>query len=254
MYTNSYIFRFATIMVVIVAAVLTTVATILKPMQKTNKKAEKMQAILSAANIDVERSKAIETYQNNLLAEMTLNLNGEIESIYEGNEKGITRGAKRAFDINMKKMLDKLKRYEKGNLEQAPHLPLMIIESKQGDSLFVIPVRGKGLWGPIWGDIALKSDLNTIKGASFDHDSETPGLGAEISIDMFSDQFKGTKIFNEQGDFTSVKVVKGGVENSSVPKKHGVDAISGGTITSNGVSKMLEDCISNYLSYIKKHQ
>jgi Na+-transporting NADH:ubiquinone oxidoreductase subunit C len=254
MYTNSYIFRFATIMVVLVAAILTAVATVLKPMQEANRKAEKMQAILSAADIDVERDQAIETYNKKLLAEKTLDLEGKIHSVYLGKEQGFEKGDKRAFEINMKKLMDKLNRYEKGELQEAPHLPLMIIEGKQGDSLFVIPVRGKGLWGPVWGNIALKKDLNTIKGASFDHKGETPGLGAEINTDMFSDQFKGTKIFNDQGEFTSVKVVKGGVENSSIPKVHGVDGISGGTITSNGVSDMLDDCLSNYLPYIKKHQ
>lgn len=249
--SNSYIFRFATIMVVLVAAILTAVATMLKPMQEANKKAEKMQAILSSADIQVERDEAIDTYQNKLLAEYSITLDGKIDNVYKGKEED---EAGRAFNINMKTMLDELNRYKSGNLSEPPLLPMFVIESKKGDSLFVIPVRGKGLWGPVWGNIALKKDLNTIKGASFDHQGETPGLGAEINTDMFSDQFKNTKIFNDQGEFVSVQVIKGGVENSKVPPKHGVDAISGGTITSNGVSDMIENVLSYYLPYIKKHQ
>lgn len=251
--SNSYIFRFAIIMVVLVAAILTAVATLLKPMQEANKNAEKMQAILSSANINVERSEAIDTYKEQLLAEYTVSLDGEIVSTYKSGEESAD-DPNRAFNINMKKLLDKLKRYKKGDLSEAPDLPLYVLKSTEGDSLFIIPVRGKGLWGPIWGNIALKKDLNTVVGASFDHDGETPGLGAEINTDDFSNQFKGKKLFNEENEFVSIDVVKGGVENSSVPPEHGVDAISGGTITSDGVSDMIEDVIKNYLPFIKKHK
>ncbi|MFO8054027.1 MAG: NADH:ubiquinone reductase (Na(+)-transporting) subunit C [Bacteroidales bacterium] len=252
--SDSYIFRFATIMVIIVAAVLTTVATLLKPLQEDNKRAEKMQAILSAANIHASRDESINIYKDRLLKEYAINLEGEIVSTYEGQSGELIRGAERPFEINMKELKNKLNRYEKGELDQPPPLPLFMIEGKQGDSLYVIPVRGKGLWGPIWGNIALKNDLNTIEGASFDHAGETPGLGAEINTRDFSEQFKDTEIFNENGDFVSVKVVKGKVENSSIPAEHGVDAISGGTITSNGVSEMIENGIRYYLPYIQKHK
>lgn len=251
--SNSYIFRFAIIMVVLVAAILTAVATLLKPMQEANKNAEKMQAILSSANINVERSEAIDKYKEKLLAEYTISLDGEIVYTYKGDKES-ENNPKRAFNTNMKKLLDELKRHKKGDLDKAPNLPMYVLEGNQGDSLFIIPVRGKGLWGPIWGNIALKKDMNTVVGASFDHDGETPGLGAEINTDEFSDQFKGKKLFNEQNEFESIDVVKGGVENSSVPPKHGVDGISGGTITSNGVSDMIEDVIKNYLPFIKKHK
>ena len=251
--SNSYIFRFAVIMVVLVAAVLTAVATLLKPMQEANKNAEKMQAILSSANINVERSESIDTYNKQLLAEYTINQEGEIVSTYKGGEEAAD-APDRAFNINMKKLLDELKRYKKGNLSEPPDFPMYVLEGREEDSLFIIPVRGKGLWGPIWGYLAMKKDMNTVVGASFDHDGETPGLGAEINTDEFSDQFKGKKLFNEKGEFVSIDVVKGGVDNSSVPPEHGVDAISGGTITSNGVSDMIKDVIENYLPFIKKHK
>ncbi|MCF8331817.1 MAG: NADH:ubiquinone reductase (Na(+)-transporting) subunit C [Bacteroidales bacterium] len=252
--SNSYIFRFATIMVVLVAAILTAVATILKPMQEKNKDEEKMQAILSSANIEVERDEAINKYKERLLAEYMLDLDGNILSIYQGEEEGFSKGSERAFEIDLKKMLEAIKQFEAGSQQVSPHLPMYVIKDQEGDSLFIIPVRGKGLWGPIWGNIALENDLNTIAGASFDHQGETPGLGAEINTDMFSDRFKNTKIFNDQGKFVSVQVIKGGVENSKISSKHGVDAISGGTITSNGVSDMIENVLSYYLPYIKKHQ
>lgn len=248
--SNSYIFRFATIMVILVAAILTAVATFLKPLQEANRKAEKMQAILSSAGIAVERDQAIDRYNQQLLAEFIIDMDGNVISTYKGEEEA----EERAFRIDMKKLLDRLKRYDNGNLKEQPHLPMFVLKGANNDSLFIIPVRGKGLWGPVWGNIALQSDLNTIKGASFDHKGETPGLGAEINTSSFEDQFIGKEIFNEQGEFVSVEVVKGGVDNSNIPKEHGVDAISGGTITSNGVDDMIEYCIKNYVPYIKKHK
>ncbi len=248
--SNSYIFRFATIMVILVAAILTAVATVLKPLQEANRKAEKMQAILSSAGIEVERDQAIEKYNQQLLVEIVIDMDGNVISTYKGEEQS----DERAFNIDMKKLLDRLKRYDNGTLKEQPHLPMYVLKGTESDSLYIIPVRGKGLWGPVWGNIALKSDLNTIKGASFDHKGETPGLGAEINTPVFEDQFRDKKIFNEQGEFVSVEVVKGGVENSKIPAEHGVDAISGGTITSNGVNDMIEYCLKNYVPYFKKHK
>ena len=117
------------------------------------------------------------------------------------------------------------------------------------------------MWAAIWGNIAFKDDLNTVYGANFSHESETPGLGAEISQPktegkiVFSDQFVGKTIFDATGNFVSVSTVKGGVVNQTkIAAEHGVDAISGGTLTSNGVTNMLYDCLINYVEYIKKNK
>ena len=103
------------------------------------------------------------------------------------------------------------------------------------------------LWGPIWGYIALKEDLNTILGAVFDHKGETPGLGAEISLDWFQEPFQGKTIF-EGDEFVSVKVAKGGAEEDDM---HAVDGISGGTITADGVTAMLEERLGNYVPFFE---
>ena len=117
-----------------------------------------------------------------------------------------------------------------------------------------MPLTGKGLWGPIWGYIAVKSDGKTVNGAVFDHKSETPGLGAEINTPKFMAQFEGKLLFDEQGNFVSIKVVKGGVANSNIKPPYGVDAVSGGTITSQGLEKMLEKSIQPYVPFLKELQ
>ena len=116
---------------------------------------------------------------------------------------------------------------------------------------FIIPLRGKGLWGPIWGYIALRDDINTVYGAVFAHKSETPGLGAEINQGFFQEPFRDKKIFNENNEFVSIKVIKGGAPEGSL---HGVDGISGGTITSDGVTDMLKERVGRYLPYLEKNR
>ena len=125
----------------------------------------------------------------------------------------------------------------------------MFICNKEGKSFYIIPVRGKGLWGPIWGYLCLEGDMNTIYGASFGHKSETPGLGAEIETEKFQKEFTGKKIFDASGNFVSVKVIKGGAAPTNL---HGVDAISGATITSDGVTEMFKRTLNNYIPYFKK--
>ena len=114
------------------------------------------------------------------------------------------------------------------------------------DGRVVIPVTGMGLWGPVWGYLALEKDMNTVAGIIMAHKGETPGLGAEISTPKYQALFVGKQIFD--GDkFVSVKLRKGGAKDPL----HEVDAISGGTKTSDGVSLMLENSLRNYLPLLE---
>ena len=116
------------------------------------------------------------------------------------------------------------------------------------ENFYIISVRGNGLWDEIWGNIALESDLVTVAGASFDHKGETPGLGAEIKDNpKFAEQFKGKRIYDYNGTYTSVVVTKGGVKNP----EYEVDGISGATVTSVGVSEMLNRGIGYYRPYLE---
>ncbi|MBU0487600.1 MAG: NADH:ubiquinone reductase (Na(+)-transporting) subunit C [Bacteroidetes bacterium] len=245
-HSNSYIFRYSAIMVIIVAAMLAATAELLKPKQLDNIRIEKMQFILSSAGIRVEKKDVIPTYNKFITKELGVDLSGNIVSIFQNGKQ--EQGTIRPFEISLKEELDKI---SKGAGDVV--LPLYICNN-DGKTIFIVPVYGKGLWGPLWGNMAFADDMNTVVGATFDHKAETPGLGSEIATTVFQAQFANKQIFDPSGEFVSVSVVKGGVKNSSTPEAHGVDAISGGTITSNAVSKMLHDCLINYVPYFKKDQ
>ena len=231
--SSSFTFIFSSVMVIVVAVLLAAAAIVLGPYQTKNIRLEKMQNILSSIGVTTSREESEKLFNQYIKEQTVLNSKGE----------PVTEKIS-AFDIDLKKELDKARL---GNADKQL-FPLFVFD-KDGKLYYVIPVRGKGLWGPIWGYIALEGDLNTVYGASFGHKGETPGLGAEIETLEFQKQFKGKKIFDNSGNFVSVKLIKGGATSEN---PHGVDAVSGGTITSNGVTEMLQRTISSYLPYFKK--
>lgn len=245
MFSNRYIFIYSTVMVIIVAALLSSTAMFLQPMQQRNLTIAKIQGILSAVNVDATAEDAEELFKQYIKTELAIDQNGQVVSVFKDGV--LEQGEVRAFDINLKKQLYN-KKMDK------PFLSPLYVAEVEGATLYIVPMRGTGLWGPVYGNVAFGSDFNEIVGADFSHDKETPGLGAEIANKEFSDQFIGKTIFNESGKFVSVKAIKGGV--SSLPANehaHGVDAISGGTITSNSVSDMLKNCLENYVLYIQNN-
>ncbi len=231
--SNKATFLFSSVMVVVIAVLLSVAAISLGPYQERNVRIEKMENILSSVGINSTPKDAEKIFAQFITDQIVLNNKGEVVS-----------GEITAFDIDLKKELDKSKT---GDQDKAL-FPLFVCQ-KDGKFFYIIPVRGKGLWGPIWGYISLEGDMNTVYGVSFGHKSETPGLGAEIETERFQQQFKGKKIFNEQGEFVSVKVVKGGTDPANL---HGVDAVSGATITSDGVTEMFKRTLGNYIPYFKK--
>lgn len=245
MYTNGYIFRYAGIMVILAAALLSTTAMLLKPYQDRNMAIEKMGGILISADIKgVETEQTIPMFNKYVTEAIVIDQDGNVIQNYTEASMQDSR----AFSVDMKKELYKKSKNE--NFE----LPLYIVEH-DGVKSYVLPMMGVGLWGPVWGNIALSEDLNTIIGVTFDHKGETPGLGAEITTPMFTDQFIGKQIFDENGKFTSILVVKGGAKTlPDAMQIHAVDAISGGTITSVGVSDMIDNVISSYIPYIEKQK
>ena len=224
---NKYTIIYAAVMVVAVAILLAIAATQLKPFQDANILIEKKQNILKSVNIVSDVKQANDLFSNT------------IKELFIVNSKGV-RVEGDAFKVDLKvehsKPIDQRK------------FPVYVADMGDKGKIFVIPLRGAGLWGPIWGYIALSSDMNTIYGANFDHQGETPGLGAEINTEIFQKPFIGKTIFDQTGLFTSIIIAKAGEKSDPA---HSVDGISGGTITSKGLQKMLYDDLASYQEFFK---
>ncbi|MGL4909345.1 MAG: NADH:ubiquinone reductase (Na(+)-transporting) subunit C [Bacteroidales bacterium] len=234
--SNKYIYIYSLILVVVVALVLSLSATLLKPFQQKNAEIEKKYNILCA----VQKAKEVQSAKNKTLY-IEEEYSKYIVESFALNSFGERLEAD-AFIVDLEKEAEKSMNIRK--------FPVFVCVEDDSSRKFIIPLRGSGLWGPIWGYIALQEDCNTICGVVFDHKSETPGLGAEISSQQFQRQFVGKQLF-EGNNFVSIKLIKGGANRGNLGE---VDAISGGTITGQGLESMLRDVLVNYLSFLQKQQ
>ena len=224
---NTYTILYSAVMVVVVAILLAIAATQLKPFQDANILIEKKQNILRSVNIVADAKQATDLFNQTIKELIIVNSKGEK---VEGD----------AFKVDLK--------VEHSKPVDQRRLPVYIAAMGDKGKVYIIPLRGNGLWGPIWGYVALSSDMNTIYGANFDHSGETPGLGAEINTEKFQKPFIGKTIFDKAGLFTSIVIAKIG---EKADPSHSVDAISGGTITSKALQKMLYDDLSTYQEFFK---
>ncbi len=225
--SNVYTIIYIIVLVVVVGSALALTATALKPLQTDNANADKMKQILAAVHISTDAADAKADFSKYITSQLVI------------NEAGETVGDN-AFDISVEKQ------------SKAPaadrQLPVYVCTTDDGQTKYILPVYGAGLWGPIWGYVAFDADGSTVYGAYFAHQGETPGLGAEIEKPAFSNEFNGKEMI-KSGRFVPVEVVKAGQKPAN-PEADYVDGISGGTITSKGVGAMLDNCLSPYAAFL----
>lgn len=220
--SNNYTIIYASVMVIIVAFLLAFVSSSLKETQNKNVQLDTKKQILSALNIKNVQNVDAE-YQKYIKADMLVTEDG---TLAENTE---------AFATNYEKEAKENKRFH------------VFVAEVNGETKYVFPVYGAGLWGGIWGYVALNGDKDTVYGTYFSHASETPGLGADIAEVFFQKQFEGKRTLENGAVALSV------VKNGKVEKpEFQVDGISGGTITSNGVDAMLKECLSQYIKFLTK--
>ena len=228
--SNSYTIIYSIIIVVLVAFLLAFVFQALKPMQDANVALDKKKQILNSLNIrDLNNEDAAAKYQEVVLADEIIDEQGNVL------EKGEQGGENNGFKLNSAD-------FKNGKLA-------LFVCKVDGQTKYVIPVYGMGLWGAINGYVAINADKSTVFGTYFDHDSETAGLGAEIKDNRaWQNQFQGKKLFAQDPHKIALAVSKK-VEDPATQ----VDGITGATLTSNGVTEMLQTCLGAYMNFLKAH-
>jgi Na+-transporting NADH:ubiquinone oxidoreductase subunit C len=224
--SNTYTMIYAVVTVVLVALLLAFTSQLLRPQQDRNEAINKIRQILASIRITSTNSNAEQLYKDYIVDTYLVDINGNKVS---GD----------AFDTELATELAKP--------VQERRYPVFEAQI-DGKSKYIFCMWGAGLWGPIWGYMALDADKNTVYGVSFGHEGETPGLGAEIEMPTFGQKFVGKKFFNPEGKFTSIAVVKTG---KTAQGQDYVDGISGGTITSQSVDAMLKSSIGAYEPFLK---
>lgn len=227
--SNAYTIIYITVMVLIVGTALAFTAMQLKPKQQENASADKMGQILQSVHMPADRATVVADFNKYITSQLVVNSKGD-------EMQGVE-----AFDVNVA--------VEAKKPVEERLLPVYVCQLPDAGTKYILPVAGMGLWGPIWGYVAFNADGTTIYGAFFDHQGETPGLGAEITKPEFTKQFEGLKVFKDDA-FVPVEVVKKGQKPTG--NADYVDGISGGTITSKGVGAMLDDCLTPYEAYLAR--
>ena len=237
---NTYTVIFAAVMVVVVGALLASFASGLSGRIEENERYAKQQNILYAMGINDngEGSSVNFIPTDEVEAKFTTYIKEQL--VIEGDK--ITKNDE-AFLIDVKKQLILAQKGEDSKL------PLFIGE-KDNKKSYVIPMYGKGLWDAIWGFIALDETM-TVQGVYFDHKGETAGLGANIKMRYFMDDFEGETILNGT-QYAGVKVAKGNNDPlNKIKDDNEVDALAGATITGNGVAAMIKESVDLYKGYLE---
>lgn len=240
---NSYTVIFAIIMVVVVGSVLAGVAQGLRDRIKENERFEKQQNILYTMGINNNKDKSDISFVPANEVEEAFHTYIKKQLVIQGNE--ITEDEE-AYLIDVK--LEENKAKEDKTYQR--RLPLFVGE-KDGKTIYIVPMRGNGLWDAIWGFMAIDDDFK-VEGVFFDHAGETPGLGANIKTRFFMDTFKGEDLM-EGNTFRGITVAKGNNDPANNRKEdHKVDAIAGSTITGDGVTAMIKKDVAMYIPHLKK--
>lgn len=227
---NLYTITYIVVLAVAVGAALAFTSMSLKDKQQANADADKMRQILASVHVVAENGDVIGDFKKYIVDRYVVDNNGEK-----------IPGDAFAVDVAA----------QAGEHDPAKReLPVYVCDLGAGGIKYILPVYGAGLWGPIWGYIALDADGSTVYGAYFAHQGETPGLGAEIEKPAFSDQFNSSLRMFKDGRYLPVSVVKAGQKPQG--DEDYVNGISGGTITSKGVGTMLNNCLTPYESFLRK--
>ncbi|MEN8667156.1 MAG: Na(+)-translocating NADH-quinone reductase subunit C [Flavobacteriaceae bacterium] len=237
---NTYTIIFASVMVVVVGALLAYLASALSAKISENERLEKQQNILYAMGVNENEGAGSVNFVSTDQVAQTFSTFIKEQIVLEGDQ--ITTDDN-AYLIDLKK--------EEANAKagKTRRLPVFIGE-KDNKKYYIIPMRGKGLWDAIWGFVALDNQM-VVQGVYFDHKGETPGLGANIKQRYFMDDFIGESIMSN-GRYAGITVAKGNNDpTNEIKDDNEVDALAGATITGDGVSAMIKQSVALYEPYFK---
>jgi len=221
--SNVYTIVYAAVMVIIVAFLLAFVSSSLKDRQDNNVRKDVKKQILAALNIDATDANVDAIYDQVIT-----------DNLLNGTE--LTPVPSEQFKTSYNSEI------KSGNYH------VFVAKLENGEKKYVFPVYGAGLWGPIWGYVSVSEDKNSsVYGVSFNHESETAGLGGEITNKKkFQEQFKSKRVLDETGNVALTVVKNGTIQN----KYYQCDGIAGATLTSNGVGAMLLESLGNYKDFL----
>lgn len=242
-------FKVAILLCLTCSVVVSALAVGLNPIQKANKDAFRQQSVLDAAQLWQGEGKPADLFER-YMEPVGLDFEDDkLEDIDEpdnpkfNTEQSLQNDALHD-DIPPLEDIAGIKEVEKFTVfyrvKESAAKKIETVEDADGSVVLVLPIRGKGLWSTLYGYLALKVGLNQgpeaieVVGLTFYKHGETPGLGGEVENELWKGKWPGKKVFNADWE-VKLAVSKG----TNIPEQYRVDALSGATLTSNGVTNML---------------
>ncbi|NVJ47713.1 MAG: NADH:ubiquinone reductase (Na(+)-transporting) subunit C [Cytophagia bacterium] len=241
--SNTYIIVFSLILTVVLGGLLSGVSQVLGPAQKKAVDLDTKKQILGAIPAEKAALQSMTPEQilarySEVISSVVADYNGNLVTTNEKGEPIVAENVN--IEKNYKKPVDQ-------------RVFPVFKYSENGEEAYIVPTFGAGLWDAIWGYVAIAPDLETIIGVSFDHKGETPGLGARITTDEVQARYQGKEMYDAQGEFVSIEMVKGENHSDSELGANKVDGMAGATLTANGVNSMLKNYLGYYQSYFDKN-
>lgn len=255
----------AALLCIVCSIVVSTAAVALKSEQVKNKLLDKNTNILAAAGMLEEGRSVAEVFEERLEVKLVNLDTGEYltqENATEDWEKAALANPVRYDQRKAAKTKGENEILE-GSIDkasikrQAKYATVYLAKNDQGEfDTIILPVHGYGLWSTLYGFLALKTDATTVVGLGFYEHGETPGLGGEVDNPKWKSLWPGKKVFDEQGE-VDIRLIKGSVDPSAPDAEHKVDGLAGATLTSNGVTNLIqfwlgENGFGPYLAKVKK--
>lgn len=229
---------------VVCSIVVSSAAVILKPIQTKNKLLDRNKNILAAAGIykEDEHSKSdiaplfsqftvkiVDLEKGRFLSESELqNLNIDAEKYEQRKASKVP-----ALSDKLAKKIDIA-----GISRRAKYATVYLVEGDSGIDRIVLPIHGYGLWGTLYGFMALEGDGNTVTGLGFYEHKETPGLGAKVDTADWKAIWPGKRVYDDEG-MVAIDLIKTKVDHSKAENIHKIDSLSGATLTSVGVENLV---------------
>ncbi len=234
----TYIVLFAVAVCLVCSLFVSTAAVALKERQEINKELDQQLKVLNVTGIikegeAAERTAIVEKFK----AHVTPRIIDLAQGAAVDTDPATVNVRKALSDPALRTKLDR-------NSAQVPYAPKLAkvyeidLDGDKRMDLLVLPIFGKGLWSTLWGFLAVERDGNTIKGITYYEHGETPGLGGEVDNARWKGLWPGRKVYDAQGEVAIA--VKKGQAGTVADDPHHVDGLSGATITSQGVTHMLE--------------
>lgn len=247
---TAYVVFVALAVCLVCSVLVSATAVYLKPLQAANKLADRQRNVLEVTGLmgpGVDVKKIFDERIETKIVDLSTGEYADNIDPVSFEQRDAARDPKTSIKVPSDEDIADIKR-------RSNYAEVYLVNDKQGKlQSIVLPIHGYGLWSTMYGFLALEPDANTVIGLKYYEQGETPGLGGEVENPKWRANWPGKKVYGADGE-PKLHVIKGAVSKQTPNRQYKVDGLSGATLTSRGVSHMIEYWMSRrgFKKYLDK--